>query len=199
VAPHRPDDPRQLVRQGDRGLVVAAGALPFERPGAKSIGCFARLACSNVVRAPWMRSIRRQGSPFFEIRPRRRTWPLADSRGVSPRALARWRAEGKRWTSPRLAARAVAVSRPTPGMVRSRVMRGLSPASASSWCRGLALRARRSRAPPRAARGAASRAARCRPPRRAPARAARHGGHRRESRCRALTADRATARGRRAL
>ena len=66
------------------------------------------------------------------IRPRRRIDPEERSRGVRPRKLAKWRPEGKRATFPTEATSAVAVSRPTPGIVRRRVTVSICFPSASS-------------------------------------------------------------------
>ena len=92
------------------------------------LGCPRLLAAQRTERAPWMRSIRRYGSPRFEIEPSRRMSPLECSRGVSPRKLAKWRPEGKRWMSPMKATRAVAVRMPIPGTVRRCRMTGSSAA-----------------------------------------------------------------------
>ena len=85
--------------------------------------CFESLVCHAVGalawyitdRAPWISSMRKYGSPRFEIDPNRILPPVPLCRGTNPRNEANSRPDLNVLASPTVATSAVAVSRPMPG------------------------------------------------------------------------------------
>src|SRR5690606_32660587 len=96
-------------------------------PHTSRSAALATLAARNTLLAPCVSNMRRYRSPRLEIEPRKRLPPDECSRGVRPNQLAKWRASLKCVTSPEVGAtKAVAVSKPIPGIDSSVVHAGFN-------------------------------------------------------------------------
>ena len=85
-----------------------------------SIARSARPCVSNTLRAPWIKSVLKYGSPHLLMPSNFTRPPVPDCRGTRPRKAANSRPERKPRVSATVATTAVAVSLPTPGIAASR-------------------------------------------------------------------------------
>ena len=119
--------PRARLTQAMRAVLLATATvtsragLRSSRPRTQVPVADGLLSARRTTEvAPTTRSRRRYPSPIFDIRPRRSLPPEEFCRGTRPRNAANWRPVLKTPGSGTLAARAVAVMMPTPGMVSRR-------------------------------------------------------------------------------